>query len=185
MTARKHLPVVQPDRVYESNYAMRKQIADAAARELAAAIDACGDGADSYGKHIVHDKLGVEATRSVYCRRDDGVWSPPSPSCEDRIFKQSVVVTTPSGIRYETHAVTVPAGQFAEHAVTHLPRRYDVCTAIFSMDGYKPRTPEQMKAAAERRRAKAQAEAEAQEAKEAEQRRAAAYRQPSLFGDES
>ena len=166
---RKHLPVVQPDRVYEENYATRKQIAE---------------GAEAYGKHTIYDKLGLEPPRSIYCRRDGGSWSPPSPDCDERIFKQSVVVTTPGGVTYETHAVTVPEGRFAEYAVCHFPRRFDVWTAVLSMDGYKPRTPEQLKAAAEQRRAKALAAADAEAAAELEKRRAAAFVQPSLFGDE-
>lgn len=183
MTRARHIPVVQPDERYEETYAVRKQIAEDAARELAAAIEACGVGADAYGKHVVYDKLGHEPLREVYCRRDGGVWSPPPPVCDERIFAESVVVTTPSGIKYETHAVMVPEGRFAEYAVCHLPRRYDVWTAMLD-DSYAPRTPEQLKAAAERRRAAAIAKQEAADAAERERRRAAAERQPSLFGDE-
>lgn len=113
-----HIPRVHADEVYEANYAMRKRIADESARELAEAITACGPGAEDYGRHHIHDKLGLEATRVIYCRRDGGVWS-----------------------------------------ITHLPRRYDVSTAVID-SSYRPRTPAQAKAAAEARRAKAIAEIE-------------------------
>lgn len=179
MTKRIRLPVVQPDRVYEANYATRKQIADASAAELAAAIEACGEGADSYGRHLVHDKLGLEPTRVIYCRRDGGVWTPPAPEAEDRIFAEVVDVTTPSGVKYTTRAVTVPVGMFAEFAVTHLPRRYEVSTATIDAS-YKPRKPEQTKAAAEARRAKAIA-AQAELDAEAEREKAEKlHRQPEL-----
>lgn len=168
MTRAPHIPQVHPDATYEANFAVRKRIADESASEFAAAIAACGPGAEAYGRHSVFDKLGVKATRAIYCRRDDGVWSPPQPACDERIFAQTVHVVTPSGVRYTTHAVTVPEGRFAEHAVTHLPRRYDVSTVLID-NSYRPRTPEQMKAAAEARRDRALAKIAAEEsAREAE-----------------
>lgn len=183
--ARKHLPVVHPDERYEANYAARKTLADEAAADLAAAIAACGPDAGEYGRHVVHDKLGLEPSRVIYCRRDDGVWSPPSPECEERILKQSTFITTPGGMKYETRAVTVPEGRFAEHAVTHFIRRYEVSTAPLPFKGYKPQTPEQMKAAAERRRAKALAELEAEERAKHEADEERRRVQPSLFPEES
>jgi hypothetical protein len=167
---RRHLPVVQSDETYERNYAVRKELADEDARHLAAAIAECGDGADSYGMHVVRDKLGIEPLRTIYCRRDDNTWSPPQPDCEERILRQSAWVTAQGGIRYEAHAVTIPAGRFAEVAETRFPRRYEASTVHFTLAGYKPHTPEQMKAAAEQRRAKAQAELDAKERAEAERR---------------
>jgi hypothetical protein len=168
---RRHLPVVQSDETYERNYAVRKQIADEAANHLAAAIAECGAGADCYGRHIVHDKLGIDPDHEIYCRRDDGVWSPPEPACEERILRQFAVVTNHTGgIKYQTGAVTVLEGRFAEASVTHFPRRYSVMTAIMPLDGYKPRTPEQMKAAAEQRRATALAKVAAEDHAEAERR---------------
>jgi hypothetical protein len=176
--AKKHLPVVQADERYEANYAARKAIADAQRAELDAAIAACGPGADVYGRHRIHDKLG-EAARVIYCcRRDGGVWTPPAPPCDDVIFAESVLVTTPSGVKYTTRAVTIPEGPFAEHAVTRLPRRYEVSTVALTAE-YRPRTPEQMKAAAEARRTKAIAELEAEAAEE--RARAAAAPQLQLF----
>lgn len=161
--ARRRLPVVQSDAVYEANYAVRKAMVDEDVDHLEAAISACGAGADGYGRHIVHDKLGIEQPREIYARRDAGVWSPPQPGCEERIFAQSVEVTTSSGVKYTANAVTIPEGRFAEAAVTRFPRRYEVQTARFSMADYRPHTPEQMRAAAERRRAKVLAELEAAE----------------------
>lgn len=174
-----HLPVVQADERYEANYATRKQIADESARRLAAAIEACGEGADFYGEHVVHDKLGIEPPRMICCRRDDGVWTPPAPNCEERIFAESADVVTPSGVKYTTHAVTIPEGPFAEHAVTRFIRRYEVSTVTLD-DSYKPRSPEQMKAAAEARRQKAiakQAEIDAEAEREKAER---LHRQPEL-----
>lgn len=168
----KYIPRVHPDATYEANYTTRKQIAGESAREHAAAIAACGPGAAAYGRHIIHDKLGLEATRIIYCRQDDGVWSPPPPACDERIFAQAVDVSTASGVRYTCHAVTIPEGRFAEHAVTHLPRRYDVATVPID-NSYRPRTPEQMKAAAEVRRDRALAQIAAEEAARDAARRAA------------
>lgn len=174
----KRLPVVQSDAVYEQNYAVRKAIADAQRAAMESAIAACGPDADVYGSHVIHDKLGIEPTRVIYCcRRDGGAWSPPAPAFEDVVFAESSVFTTPSGVKYTSRAVTIPEGRFAEHAVTRLPRRYEVSTVPLS-DEYRPRTPAQMKAAAEARRAKALAELEAEQAEERER----AARQPELPG---
>lgn len=175
--ARKHLPVVQPDRVYEENFAVRKQVADEAARELAAAIEACGPDAEAYCRWTQHDKLGIEPPRYFYgCRRDDGRgWQPEPPENNERVMQDVVTFVTASGIKYESHSLTI-------NGLTLYPYRWS--TYFQALTEYKPRTPEQMKAAAEQRRAKAIAEAEAEQRELDEKRREAAHRQPSLFGDE-
>lgn len=187
MTAKRvHLPVVQRDEVYETNYATRRAMVDEDLAHIKAAIAACGSGGDEYGRHIVHDKLGIKSERTIYCRRDDGVWSPPAPECdhapgrcddecvEARILRETAEVATPGGVRYTTRAVTIPEGRFAECAVTRFPRRYEVSTARFPMASYKPRTAEQLKAAAAARRSKAllkQSEIERAEREAEEERR--------------
>jgi hypothetical protein len=172
--ARKHLPVVQADERYEANYAARKAIADAARAELDAAIAACGGGAERYGTHRIHDKLGLEPARVIYCcRRDDGPWEPPAPDLLDTRIRQRVaILITPSGVKYEGHAVTIEkASPYHPYPVTHFLFRYDVSTVGLS-DDYRPRTPEQLKAAAEQRRAKAVAKEQAELDEEARRRAA-------------
>lgn len=171
---RKHLPVVQADERYVANYAARKAIADASRAELDAAIAACGDGAEQYGTHRVHDKLGIEPGRVIYCCRRDGTsWDPPAPDLVDARIRQRVAaLVTPSGVKYEGHAVTIEkASQYHPYPVTHFLFRFDVSTVGLS-DDYRPRTAEQLKAAAEARRAKALAEQQAELDEEARRRAA-------------
>lgn len=183
MTKRKHLPVVQSDAVYEKNAAIRKEIADADRAELDAAITACGEGADAYGKHTIFDKLGLEPDRIIYCcRRDGGDWTPPMPDIAGvRILRQSAQVTTRGGVRYQANALTIENTRFAPDPVTRFPYRYDTGTVALTAD-YRPRTAEQLRAAAEARRTKALAEEE--ERLEEERRRKAAAPQLALFGCE-
>lgn len=164
-----HLPVVHPDERYEENYATRKRVADAARAELDAAIAACGPDAEAYCRWTVHDKLGLEPDRVFYgCRRPEHVgWKPDPPESDERIVQDVVMVVTPSGIKYETRSLTI-------NGVTHYPYRWG--TSFQAISEYRPQTPEQMKAAAERRRATAIAKVEARE----EAERAAAAADPQL-----
>jgi hypothetical protein len=179
---RKHLPIVHSDAVYEQNYAIRRAIVDERLAEIEAAVAACGPGAEQYGQHSVHDKLGIEPERVIYCcKRDGGDWQPPPPDLTDvRILRRSAVLVTRGGVKYQGSAVTIEkASRFIPDPVTHFLFRYDVATVAL-VDDYRPRTPEQMKAAAEKRRDKALAEQEAEAAAE----RAKAELQPLLPGFE-
>lgn len=171
--SRKHLPVVHADEVYEKNYATRKAIADAERAELDAAIAACGQDADEYGRHTIRDKLGLEQERVIYCcRRGGGRWDPPAPNLDDiRILHREAEVVTSGGVKYTARAITIESTRFVEHPVTRFPFRYDVSTVRLTAD-YRPHTPERMKAAAEARHAKALAEQEQEDARRAEIERA-------------
>lgn len=166
-----HIPAVESDERYAERYAIRRRIADDAERELAEAITACGPGADAYGRWTLHDKLGLEPARVYYCctRPEFAGWQPPSPENDERIPLDSVVLTTLGGIKYEARSLTI-------NGVTHYPYRW---TSYFgAITEYTPHTPEQMKAAAERRRDAAMAKVEAEERAKREE----TERQPDLFG---
>lgn len=168
----KRLPVVHPDERYQENYAVRKKLADEARAELDAAIAACGPGADAYCRWTMTDKLGREPDRVFYgCRRNGGTWEPRPPEDNERIEQESVTLRTPYGTPYVISAVTIKG-------VKYYPFRWEL--GFSALSDYRPKTAEQMKAAAEARRAKAIAENEAEF--EAKQRAAAAHPQLGLPG---
>lgn len=156
---RRHLPVVHPDERYQENYALRTRVADEARAELAAAIAACGPGAVGYCRWTLHDKLGIEPPRYFYgCRRPEHVgWQPRPPDSDERVTAEGVTFVTESGIRYPCSPLTIGG-------VTHYPYRWSL--SFQAITAYNPQTPDQMKAAAERRRAAAIAKRAAERAAE-------------------
>lgn len=164
---KRSLPIVQPDAVYASNAAVRQAMVDETRAKLAAAIAACGEGADEYGEHSIHDKLGMEPERVIFCcKRDGGDWDPPMPDVvEVRVLRQHAEFITRGGVRYRSEAITIEHPSWAPDPVTRFHRRYEATTFAIR-DDYRPRSAEQLKAAAEARRAKAAAEQEAELEKE-------------------
>ena len=128
----KRLPVVHSDERYEDNYAVRKKLADEAEANLRAAFVACGK-ADAYGRWVVSDKLKLLPDRVIYTAARDCGWS-PSPS--------DVLGAAELDERY--------GEGFAVKGVVYRPFRFSV--AFGALSSYNPMTPEQAKAAAERRR---------------------------------
>lgn len=165
------VPNVHSDAHYEQNYATRRALADEARAELDAAIAACGPGAEAYCRWTMHDKLGIEPPRYFYgCRRSDrSGWHPKPPENHDRVEQDVVTFVTDGGVKYVTGSAMI-AG------VKYYPFRYSM--GFQALHEYRPRTPDQMKAAAERRRDKALTQIADETAAKAE----AAARQPSLFG---
>lgn len=128
------LPTVHPDARYEANYATRKAFADEAAGRIAAAVAACGP-ADAYGRWIVSDKLKLLPDRVIYTAAREHGWS-PSPR---EILGEALDERHGEG--------------FEVKGVTYRPFRFSV--AFGALTAYRPMTPEQAKAAAERRLAAA------------------------------
>lgn len=171
MTARKHLPVVQPDEVYAENAALRRRIADEQRAELDAAIAAVGPDHERYCRWIEHDKLGLLPPRISYGYNDGSGWQNEPPFDGERVEQDVVTFVTEAGIKYDCHTTPIKG-------VKYYPFRWSL--GFQALTSYRPQSAEQLKAAAERRHAEATAKLEATEREEAERR----ARQPELpFGE--
>ncbi len=160
------IPNVHADAVYAEAHATRQRLADIQNAQLREAIDACGPGADGYGRWVLVDKLKLLPDRGVYCcRRDDGRGWQPTPNFPDQDERLGPH-NHPGFVNNKTGEITYP---------------FRFSSGMNTLQSYTPQTAERMKAAAEGRRdaalKKERAAIDAQVAAAAE----AAYRQPSLF----
>jgi hypothetical protein len=129
----------------DETMAYRHEYAAETRRLLAAAIDACGPGADDYCVWWVHDRLGREPMREFFgCRRDGEGWHPKAQNLDERI-ESDVVEYLIRGVKGVSRSAVV-------HGVKYYPLRYQV--HFSGIAEYKPRTKEQLEAAEAHRVAK-------------------------------
>jgi hypothetical protein len=129
----------------DETLAYRQEYAAETRRLLAAAIAACGPGGDDYCVWWVHDRLGLEPVREFYgCRRDGAGWQPQPQRLDERIEQDMV--------EYEIRGVKGVARSAIVHGVKYYPLRYQV--HFSGIAEYRPRTKEQLEAAAAARAAK-------------------------------
>lgn len=144
---RKHLPVVQSDARYQETYAARKRLADEGRAHIEAAIAACGPGATAYAMRVIKDRTKALPDRVVYCclRPEYTGWQPDGrfPGHDERVGPEHDPGFEVKGVHY---------------------RLFRFSFSFQALTDYKPQTPDQMKAAASRRRDAAIAKLEADRA---------------------
>lgn len=152
------IPKVQSDALYRAAYESRRAIADRQLKAWFEAVSHCGPGATAYARWQIVDRLGELPDRFIYCCRRPHLqgWQPGPdfPGSDERLGPDNHPGYTVKG-------------------VTGYPYRFE--TRFNYIERYEPQSPEAMKAAAEKRRAKALEKAAA----DAERRRR--FETPSLF----
>ena len=124
----------------QERYDARREIADDIQRQIDEAAELLGP-AKTYGVHVIRDKTGVEPDRRFYCCQREGQlgWHPTVEQVFDRHGERRTD-------KYVEHPQT---GERCYYF------RYSQGTA--ALEAYNPHTPEQMLAAAAKRKAKKRA----------------------------
>lgn len=169
-----HVPVVHAPEVYDANAKKRREIATAAALDIAKAITHCGPGADAYGIWVETDRAGLLPPRLTYCCQrttgpNAGMGWVPKPPDDTETMEFHGHPGWPIPIKF------LRDGQ--QPGALCYPYRWE--RSFKYLEEYRPQSAEALRAVQERKRVKAQAENARRLAKEADWKRR--NETPSLF----